>query len=69
MEFSNRKSVTDKLSKYCYMHSQEDYINITEWDNGEGWDVDIDGKKTIQITTGELEAINYLTKSLDLHDN
>ena len=36
---------------------------ITEWVNGEGWDIDLNGK-LIQLGFEELEAINYLTDVL-----
>lgn len=67
MEIYKRKSINDKLSKYTYStKDNSSYIEITEWKNGEGWDIDIDGKKYITLTLGELEAINYLVKALDI---
>lgn len=67
MEIYKRKSINDKLSKYTYStKDNSSYIEITEWKNGEGWDIDIDGRKHITLTIGELEAINYLIKALDI---
>lgn len=67
MEIYKRKSINDKLSKYTYSTKDNSfYIEITEWNNGEGWDIDIDGRKHITLTLGELEAINYLVKALDI---
>lgn len=63
MERKNLKSVSDKLSKYSYVAKDSDYITITEWANGEGWDIDLNGK-LIQLHDTELEAINYLTQVL-----
>lgn len=65
MEFANRKSVNDKLKKYSHLAKDSDFIEITEWANGEGWDITINDK-VISITYGELEAINYLIKALDV---
>lgn len=67
MEFSTRKSVNDKLSKYDHLCNKqdEDFIEVTEWTNGEGWDIYVKDRH-IQLTYGELEAINYLTKALDV---
>lgn len=67
MEFSTRKSVNDKLSKYDLLCNKqdEDFIEVTEWTNGEGWDIYVKDRH-IQLTYGELEAINYLTKALDV---
>lgn len=65
MEFGKLKSVMDKLHKYTYTNDKEEYIQVTEWENGEGWDIDINGKQYIHLSFGELEAIKYLIKSLD----
>lgn len=63
MERKNLKSVSDNLNKYSYVAKDCDYITITEWSNGEGWDIDLNGK-LIQLHDTELEAINYLTQVL-----
>ena len=69
MEIQNRKSISDKLKKYCYHSNRDnDFIEVTEWTNGEGIDVTIDSNghnKSFSLTHGELEAINYLRMSLD----
>ena len=53
MEFVKRKSVHDKLSKYDYLsnHDSDDFIEVTEWANGEGITV------TIKENTYEFERI------------
>lgn len=63
-EFNNRKSINDKLSKYDILAKDSDFIEVTEWTNGEGVDVSIN-ERLINLTYGELEAINHLTKSLE----
>lgn len=63
MEINKLKSVNDKLNKYNHLAKDDDYITVTEWVNGEGWDIDLNGK-LIQLGFEELEAINYLTKVL-----
>jgi len=70
MEKYTRKSIFDKLGKYCTysVHREHDFIEITEWKNGEGFDVNIsnvEGPKIIQLTYGELEAIKKLVKELE----
>ena len=64
MKYSNRKSVFDDLKVYDYLAKDDSFIQVTEWDNEEGWDITIDNK-LIQLSMGELEAINYLVKSLE----
>lgn len=67
MEKVKRKSVNDNLQKYDYLAKDYEFIEVTEWRNGEGWDISINDK-IIQLTVGQLDAINYLTKSLDYYD-
>lgn len=64
MEFVERKSVNDKLRKYDHLAKEDDFIEVTEWANGEGWDVTINERQLL-LTRGQLDAIEYLTRSLD----
>lgn len=67
MEIKNRNSVSDDLNKYDYLAKKDDFIQITEWTNEEGWDITINDN-TISLTSGQLDAINYLTKVLEYDD-
>lgn len=67
MEITNRKSISDDLNKYDYLAKEHDFIQITEWANGEGWDITIN-EIVMSLTHGQLEAINYLIKTLDYND-
>lgn len=67
MEIKNRNSVFDDLNKYDYLAKKDDFIQITEWTNKEGWDITINDN-IISLTSGQLEAINYLTKVLEYND-
>ena len=73
MKKNTRKSVSDDLSKYDYLRNTDEnaFIEVTEWTNGEGYDITIEtknGSKLLSLTNGELEAINYLTKTLDYNN-
>lgn len=69
MEIVKRKSVNDKLSKYDYLSSKEsDYIEVTEWANGEGITISINDEKVLDLTYGQLDAINYLSQTLKYID-
>lgn len=63
MEFYNKESVVDDLNKYDLLAKDGDFIEISKWHNEEGFDVQINNKH-ISLTHGELDAINYLIKSL-----
>lgn len=68
MEVTKVNQITDNLKKYTYSGKDSDYITITEWANGEGYDIDINGK-LITLSDSELEAINYLTLALRYKNN
>ena len=68
MEITKVNQITDSLKKYTYSGKDSDYITLTEWANGEGYDIDINGK-LITLSDSELEAINYLTLALRYKDN
>ena len=44
MEVTKVNQITDSLKKYTYSGKESDYITLTEWSNGEGYDIDINGK-------------------------
>lgn len=64
MKFNSRKSVNDKLKKYDYLAKDNDYIEVIEWTNGDGYDISINDK-IISLTSGQIDAINYLVRSLE----
>lgn len=63
MELKTRKTVYDDLNKYDYLAKEHDFIEVTEWTNGEGWDITINDK-VISLTDGQLEAIKHLVNVL-----
>lgn len=68
MQIKQRKTIFDDLKKYCVLAGENDTIEVTEWTNGDGYDVTIsskDGIRNLTFTYGELEAINYLIKTMD----
>lgn len=63
MKTTERLSVSDDLAKYDFLAKKDSFIEVTEWTNGEGYDITIDDKN-LSLTSGELDAINYLVNSL-----
>lgn len=59
---------SDDLHKFCNFAKPNDYIEITEWKNGEGVDILIDTHLThaqkISFTYGEYDLIKKLMKRL-----
>lgn len=68
MEFNNRRSVWDDLSKYTHSKDENSFIEVTEWNNGEGFDISICNKSKDQfmlLSREEIEAINHLISMID----
>lgn len=64
MEFNQRTSVKDDLKKYDHLADKDSIIQVTQWANGEGWDISINDEPVISLTWGQLDAINYLTNTI-----
>ncbi len=62
------KTIGVELKVFDYLAKDSDYISVTEWSNGEGWDIYI-GDNHIGLTVGQLGAINVLTSALDCNFN
>jgi hypothetical protein len=59
MNFAQRPTVYTDLQDYCHMAKPHEIVEVTEWTNGEGWDIAL-GNRTFQLTMGELQALNVL---------
>ena len=46
-------------------HKGSDFIEVTEWSNGEGWDVQINDDKHFSLHDTEFEMLKKLIKKLD----
>ena len=64
MKSNKVKAISDKLSKYDYLAKPDDFIQVTAWINGEGYTIDINDT-SISLTAGQIDAIDYLTKTLE----
>lgn len=68
MEYTKRKSVNDKLSEYMVGYNlsvSNDFIELTEWANGEGFDISIGDSRHFSLHRDEIEAIVHLRNCLD----
>jgi hypothetical protein len=63
METKELRSISDDLVKYDYLAKIDDFIQVTEWANGEGYDISINDR-IFNLTSGQLDAINYLVQTL-----
>ena len=63
-DVKDRKSINAKLNDFCYLNKPDSFIEITEWANGDCFDITINDKIT-SFTRGELDAIKMLVKKID----
>jgi hypothetical protein len=67
MKINNRKAIFTELKEYCHLAEEHDFIEVTEWTNGEGFDVSMSnklGNTIFQITYGEFKVLKKLVKTL-----
>ena len=63
IEVSKRRAVFAPLKPYCFHAGENDYMEVTEWSNGEGYDIVIDRKNNTErfsLTHGEWECLQVL---------
>jgi len=63
IEVSKRRAVFAELKDYCMHSGDHDYMEVTEWANGDGFDIMIDRKRGIErfsLTHGEWELLTVL---------
>ena len=63
IKVDQRRAVFSELKGYCHMSSDNDYMEVTEWSNGEGYDICIDRKNSsdkFSLTYGEVELLMVL---------
>jgi competence protein ComGF len=56
---NKRQSISVDLNKFCIFAKEHDSLEITEWSNGEGYDIVIYKEKDMkfELTIGELDAL------------
>ena len=66
MKKYEKQAVFEELKKHCIHAGNSDYIEVTEWKNGEGFDVEINAKinARFQLTWGEFDALKLCISCL-----
>ena len=63
IQVNKRRTVLAELKAYCMHSGDNDYMEVTEWSNGEGYDICIDrknGGEKFSLTHGEWELLTVL---------
>jgi len=67
-----RKSVMTNLNGYCHFAKEHDFVEVTQWENGEGWDITIEAEqypRSFKLTDGEMRALMVLTNIAEAEDD
>ena len=73
IKISNRKAAIVDLKDFCLFSMGDrtdkgDFLEVTQWSNGEGYDVHISalyGEVTFTLTWGQMEALRKCVKMID----
>jgi hypothetical protein len=67
VEISNRRAIFSELAHYDHLSKPDDFIEVTEWSNGEGYDVEIATTlgSRFQLTHGQYAALKDLITKLE----
>ena len=70
-ETYNRKAIFANLKTYDFTSKEHDYIEICEWYNGDGFDVELNSNPgaRFQMTWGQYDALVSLVDKLKGDDN
>ena len=66
MKVDRRYTVFDELKDYDHIAKDDDFIEVTAWSNGEGFDVEIVANPgcRFQLTFGQFKALKKCVKEL-----
>ena len=67
LEKHTRNSISAGLRQFDFLAKDDDFIEVTQGSNGEGFDINISsqGEKYVAITYGEFKAIKEIIKQLN----
>ena len=75
IEVKNRKSAFVELKDYCVnsmgAEDNHDFLEVTEWSNGEGYDIhifDALGDRHIEFTWGQYKPLKKCIKAIDKNE-
>jgi hypothetical protein len=57
METYKREAKFTELKPYCHFAKDDDFMEVTEWHNGEGFDVVIGTDQRFSLTYGQYDCL------------
>lgn len=73
MKRYKRNAISERLYKHCPFSGLQDFIEVTEWANGDGFDVVTSsstylGEINFKLTHGQFNLLKKLVKALDKYE-
>ena len=67
IDLYDRKAAFTELKQFCHLAKEHDFVEVTEWHNGEGFDITINAttEQNVSVTYGQFDAIKKLIKTLN----
>ncbi len=67
IDLYDRKAAFAELKQFCHLAKEHDFVEVTEWHNGEGFDINVSSTvdSVMSVTYGQFKAIKTLIKKLD----
>ena len=60
-----RKAIFTNLDQFDIFAGENDFIEVCEWRNGEGVDIDINGNTNVSLSYGQFNAIKWCLKRME----
>ena len=67
IDLYDRQAAFAELKHFCHLSKEHDFVEVTEWHNGEGFDITINAttEQNVSVTYGQFDAIKKLIKTLN----
>lgn len=68
MEKYKRKAIFSYLKDFCHLSDENSYMEVTEWKNGEGFDISIFDameNRIFSMTYGQFDLLKKMVKKLE----
>lgn len=67
IDLYDRKAAFTELKQFCHLSKEHDFVEVTEWHNGEGFDINVSSSidSFMSVSYGQFNAIKSLIKELE----
>lgn len=66
VKYNKNVSISVDINDFYSTNNKDDFMEVTEWTNGLGWDISINDRK-YSLSYEEYDLLQYLIMSLNYH--